>query len=244
MRSWITGTAIFAAGFGFAVCVAGPAAAMDSCSGMYSATLLHPLTEPTIVALDLADSSDVSKHLAEAFTNGLQEAGTTVAGTPTVKLRLSYQIIGQGGSGIGGGGGLNQGGGAQTGWTSWSGGDAAALQGGQTAGAAGHSQFRCVLTEAAGAVGTPGRAVRGSQCRRRGTRLGGIATMHHARYRQQDAGLPTWSPGWRSNWQTAQQCASINSPRRVSAEPDLLTCRGTVVIPPAQLCDAVAGGDR
>ncbi len=133
MRSWITGTAIFAAGFGFAVCVAGPAAAMDSCSGMYSATLLHPLTEPTIVALDLADSSDVSKHLAEAFTNGLQEAGTTVAGTPTVKLRLSYQIIGQGGSGFGGGGGLNQGGGAQTGWTSWSGGDAAALQGGQTA---------------------------------------------------------------------------------------------------------------
>ena len=133
MRSWMTGRATLAAGFALAVCVAGPARAMDSCSGMYSATLLHPLTEPTIVALDLADSSDVSKHLAEAFTNGLQEAGTTVAGTPTVKLRLSYQIIGQGGSGFGGGGGLNQGGGAQTGWTSWSGGDAAALQGGQTA---------------------------------------------------------------------------------------------------------------
>jgi hypothetical protein len=63
----------------------------------------------------------------------MQEAGTTVTGTPTVKLRLSYQIIGQGGSGTGGGGGLNQGGGAQTGWTSWSAGDAAALQGGQTA---------------------------------------------------------------------------------------------------------------
>ena len=133
MCSWITGTAALAAGFGLAVCIAGPARAMDSCSGMYSATLLHPLTEPTIVALDLADSSDVSKNLGEAFTNGMQEAGTTVTGTPTVKLRLSYQILGQGGSGNGGGGGLNQGGGAQTGWTSWSGGDAAALQGGQTA---------------------------------------------------------------------------------------------------------------
>ena len=133
MRGQITPNAILAAGFGLAVCITGPARAMDSCSGMYSATLLHPLTEPTIVALDLADSSDVSKHLAEAFTNGMQEAGTSVAGTPTVKLRLSYQIIGQGGSGNGGGGGLNQGGGAQTGWTSWSGGDAASLQGGQTA---------------------------------------------------------------------------------------------------------------
>ena len=133
MRCCVTGRAILAAGFGLAVCVAGPARAMDSCSGMYSATLLHPLAEPTIVELDLADSSDVSKHLGEAFTNGMQEAGTTVTGTPTVKLRLSYQIIGQGGSGPGGGGGLNQGGGAQTGWTGWSGGDAAALQGGQTA---------------------------------------------------------------------------------------------------------------
>ena len=133
MCSWITATAALAAGFGLAVCIAGPASAMDSCSGMYSATLLHPLTEPTIVALDLADSSDVSKNLGEAFTNGMQEAGTTVTGTPTVKLRLSYQILGQGGSGNGGGGGLNQGGGGQTGWTSWSGGDAAALQGGQTA---------------------------------------------------------------------------------------------------------------
>jgi hypothetical protein len=133
MRSRITPKATLAAGLGLAMCIAGPAKAMDSCSGMYSATLLHPLTEPTIVALDLADSSDVSKHLAEAFTNGMQEAGTTVAGAPTVKLRLSYQILGQGGSTNGGGGGLNQGGGAQTGWTGWSGGDAAALQGGQTA---------------------------------------------------------------------------------------------------------------
>jgi hypothetical protein len=129
MRSWTIAQATLAT----AVCIAAPASAMDSCSGIYSATLLHPLTEPTIVALDQADSSDVSKHLGEAFTNGMQEAGTTVTGTPTVKLRLSYQIIGQGGSGTGGGGGLNQGGGAQTGWSSWSGGDAAALQGGQTA---------------------------------------------------------------------------------------------------------------
>jgi hypothetical protein len=133
MRSWIVGKATLAAGFGLVVGITGPASAMDSCSGKWSATLLHPLTDPTIVALDLADSSDVSQRLGEAFTNGMREAGTAVAGIPTVKLRLSYQIIGQGGSGSGGGGGLNQGGGAQTGWTSWSGGDAAALQGGQTA---------------------------------------------------------------------------------------------------------------
>ena len=105
--------------------------AMQSCSGMYSATLLQPLTEPTVITLDLADSSVVPASLGQAFTSGMQAAGATVSGTPTVRLRLSYQVTGQGG-GRGGGGGLNTGGGPQTGWSNWSGCDAAALQGGQT----------------------------------------------------------------------------------------------------------------
>jgi hypothetical protein len=105
--------------------------ALQSCTGTYSAMLLHPLTEPTVVRLDLADSSGVPTGVSQAFTSGMQAAGVTVSGTPTARLTLSYQVVGQGG-GDGGGGGLNTGGGPQTGWSSWSGGGAAALQGGQT----------------------------------------------------------------------------------------------------------------
>jgi hypothetical protein len=117
------------------LCVAvgvGQARAMDSCAGKYSAALLSPLTDPTVVALDLRASFDINAPLAQAFTNGMREAGLAVSGTPTVKLTLSYQVIGQGGGSGTSGGGLNQGGGGQTGWTSWTGGAAGALQGGQT----------------------------------------------------------------------------------------------------------------
>jgi hypothetical protein len=107
------------------------ASAMQSCTGTYSATLLQPLTEPTVVALDLADSSVVPANLSEAFTNGMRAAGVVVAASPTVRLRLSYQVVGQGGS-SGGVGGVSPGGSPNTGWSSWSGGGAAALQGGQT----------------------------------------------------------------------------------------------------------------
>jgi hypothetical protein len=111
---------------------AGQAYAMQSCTGTYSAALLHPLTQPTVVALDLADSSVLTTSVGQAFTNGMQAAGVAMSGTPTVRLRLTYQVMGQNGGGGNGGGGLNTGGGPQTGWSSWSGGDAAALQGGQT----------------------------------------------------------------------------------------------------------------
>jgi hypothetical protein len=127
-RRWLTGFGVVAAGVALA---AGPVAAMDSCNGKYSAALLHPLAEPAVVALDLRDSSDVNAALGRSFMNGVREAGQAVSGTPTVKLSLSYQVIGQGG-GDAAGGGLNQGGGGQTGWSSWSGGGAAALEGGQT----------------------------------------------------------------------------------------------------------------
>jgi hypothetical protein len=105
--------------------------ALDSCIGKYSAALLHPVTVPAVVALDLHDSSDVNAALGQSFTNGMREAGRLVSGAPTVRLSLSYDVIGQGG-GSAGGGGLNQGGGAATGWSNWSGGGAAALEGGQT----------------------------------------------------------------------------------------------------------------
>ena len=109
----------------------GQAYGLDSCAGRYSAALLKPLAQPAIVALDLADSSDVSARLAASFTSGMQEAGVTVTGTPTIRLRLSYQVAGQGGGdGRGSGGSLDQGGGAATGWATWSGGGAAGLQGG------------------------------------------------------------------------------------------------------------------
>ena len=110
---------------------AGEAYGLDSCAGRYSSALLKPLAQPAIVALDLADSSDVPSRLAASFTSGLQQAGLAVAGTPTIRLRLSYQVTGQGG-GDSATGGLNQGGGAVTGWSTWSGGSAAALQGGQS----------------------------------------------------------------------------------------------------------------
>jgi hypothetical protein len=107
-----------------------PASALESCIGKYSAALLHPITVPAVVALDLQDSSDVNTALGKAFINGMHEAGQLVSGAPTVRLSLSYDVIGQGGGT--GGGGLNQGGGAATGWSNWSGGGAAALEGGQT----------------------------------------------------------------------------------------------------------------
>lgn len=103
--------------------------AMDSCSGTYSATLLSPLARPPVVALDVSDSSDMTARLAQAFTGGMLDAGVTVSGTPTVSLRLSYQVVGQDGS-VPGGPAMSQSGDPQTGWSSWSGGQTAALQGG------------------------------------------------------------------------------------------------------------------
>jgi hypothetical protein len=76
----------------------GPARALDSCNGQYSAAALQPLPIPTVVTLDLRDSSPVNVNLAKAFTSGMQQAGLNVDGPPTVKLSLTFSIIGQGGS--------------------------------------------------------------------------------------------------------------------------------------------------
>ena len=106
-----------------------PARAMDNCAGSFSATLLRPLATPTVVGLDLSDSSDVTARLAQAFTGGMQEAGVTVSGAPDVLLRVSYQVVGQGGSTLGGQV-QNPASDPNTGWSNWSGGQSAALEGG------------------------------------------------------------------------------------------------------------------
>src|SRR5262245_35181682 len=103
-----SGMTVLAAWSVLAVCGLGSGHAMPSCTGKYSATLLAPLAQPTIVALDLADSSDVSASLGRAFTSGMQESGVTVSGPATVSLRLTYQVLGQGGGGGGNGGGQTQ----------------------------------------------------------------------------------------------------------------------------------------
>jgi len=106
-----------------------PAHAMDACAGSYAATLLRPLASPLVVGLDLTDNADITMRLGQAFTNGLQDAGVSVGGAPDVLLRLSYQVVGQGSSTPGGPVQVpyND---PNTGWSSWSGGQAAALQGG------------------------------------------------------------------------------------------------------------------
>jgi len=117
--------------FAVAALAAGSAHAMGTCTGNYSATLLHPLAVPTVVGLDLSDNSTTTMQLGQAFTGGMKDAGVTVTGTPTVKLRVTYDVAGQGGS-TPGGGAMTQAGDPQTGWSSWSGGQMAALQGGIT----------------------------------------------------------------------------------------------------------------
>src|SRR4051812_38397277 len=85
-------------GAGLMLAAGGTAQAMDSCIGSYSAALLRPMAAPSVVGLDLSDSSDITARLAEAFTSGMQDAGVSVGGTPNVLLRVTYQVVGQGGS--------------------------------------------------------------------------------------------------------------------------------------------------
>jgi hypothetical protein len=112
--------------------LAGGAQAMDTCSGEFSASPLRALPVPAVVGLDLADSSATNTALAGAFTNGMGNAGAQVSGTPTVKLRLTWQVLGQGGSNSGGGNALvpMQPGPEGTGASIWSGNSQTFLQGG------------------------------------------------------------------------------------------------------------------
>ena len=76
MRSfWRTGrdgAVVAGAVLGLAV-PTGPARALDSCNGRYSAAALQPLPVPTVVQLNLRESSPVNVNLAKAFTSGLHQ---------------------------------------------------------------------------------------------------------------------------------------------------------------------------
>jgi hypothetical protein len=108
----------------------GPARGLESCNGRYSAAALQPLPVPKVVKLDLRDSSPVNVNLAKAFTTGMQQAGLQVDGPPTVKLSLTFSILGQGGSS---GAGVVPPGGAVADGTYASGTNAPWLNGGFTA---------------------------------------------------------------------------------------------------------------
>jgi hypothetical protein len=76
-----------------------PARAMSACSGEYSTAVFQPLPVPTVVYLNLHESSDPNTVLASAFTNGMRDAGVETNGPATVSLRVTYQVLGQGPTG-------------------------------------------------------------------------------------------------------------------------------------------------
>jgi hypothetical protein len=106
-----------------------PAAAMESCTGQYSAAALSPLPTPVLVSLDLSGSTITSPDLAQAFTRGMQDAGQPMQGPSNAILTLSWSVTGQGGAGNGGAfTGSNT-----AGWSNWSGSNTPWMQGGETA---------------------------------------------------------------------------------------------------------------
>jgi hypothetical protein len=111
--------------------LSGAAMATDTCNGEFSASALLPLPASPVVGLDLADSSPANATLANAFTSGMQSAGTQVPGSQpaTVKLRLTWQVLGQGGSNPGSGGN-SPGGPVNTDGSPWAGNSQTFLQGG------------------------------------------------------------------------------------------------------------------
>jgi hypothetical protein len=126
----------FAIGILLAAGLSAPAAAMNACTGQYSAAALSPLPTPTVISLDLSGSTVTPSNLAQAFSRGMQEAGQRVGSPSNAVLTLSWSVIGQGGASRNGGGngvGTPFAGGNATDWSDWSGNNAAWLQGGETA---------------------------------------------------------------------------------------------------------------
>lgn len=122
--------AALALGAAMLLAITASAVAMESCTGQYSATSLQPLPQPAIIGLDLHSSTPVNASLGQAFTRGMREAGVQVSGTPTARISVTWQAVGQG-AGNPSGAGLGTGGGA--GWQTWSGGARGGLQGGMSA---------------------------------------------------------------------------------------------------------------
>lgn len=83
---------------------ASPAAAMQGCSGQFSAAAIRPLPKPLVVALDVRDTTPMNTGLANAFKRGLAESGHPAEPpSPNAALSVTYRIVGLGGSGGGGG---------------------------------------------------------------------------------------------------------------------------------------------
>jgi hypothetical protein len=72
-----------------------PSAAMGSCSGVISATLLSPLPAPLVVGLELMDNSPRNIDLANRFKAGLKQAGITTDGAPTVQMSMNVTVMSQ-----------------------------------------------------------------------------------------------------------------------------------------------------
>ncbi len=96
MRLLGTCTAILAA------LVACPGWAMDSCSGSYAATILHPLPAPLVVGLVIGDDSPRNVDLAARFKAGMQRAGITVSSVSNAQMTLRVTVSGREGGGNGG----------------------------------------------------------------------------------------------------------------------------------------------
>lgn len=129
-----------------------PAAAMDACSGQYSAAALSPLPTPTVISLDLSGSTITPPALVQAFAQGMQDAGQRVGTPSNAVLTLSWNVMGQGGgSGTGGGSGIGSpyAGDNATGWSNWSGSNAAWMQGGETAALPGIPSYTMFSTKRA-----------------------------------------------------------------------------------------------
>lgn len=71
-----------------------PAAGAEGCAGSIAATLIHPLPQPVIVALDPRDDAPESRARAAQFMQGLRDGGAKLDGTPTVSLGIAYSFIG------------------------------------------------------------------------------------------------------------------------------------------------------
>ena len=110
------GAAVWAAGIGAAILIAGapraqaapPAATVPhvrSCAGVYQASRLRQLPAPLSVKLEIWDNSDRNLALAAEFTDAMRKAGASVSDTPTGTLRLRVQMVGSSGNGGAGGGG-------------------------------------------------------------------------------------------------------------------------------------------
>jgi hypothetical protein len=71
-----------------AVALAGPAAAMTTCEGTYSAMALLPLPAAIVIGVDVHDRSPENLRLAERFLAGIRKAGVAVGPEPNVLLHV------------------------------------------------------------------------------------------------------------------------------------------------------------